>query len=121
VNFITDTGGDVIIESVVSKSASSNNVSNDRIFYQTLLGYNSTVPYLAFALIDIQGEYHITLKAAFRCSFLNPQVIFDVLNLYDLAYSQHIPRIEEVAEELGLSFTGRLDRALRQFIEGIIE
>ena len=39
VNFITDTGGDVIIESVVSKSASSNNVSNDRIFYQTLLGY----------------------------------------------------------------------------------
>ncbi len=53
--------------------------------------------------------------------FVDANFLYDLLMHYDLAYCNHVERIMHLAQELRLTFSGKLDEAIKSFVEGIIE
>lgn len=119
INFFMD-GTELVYESVVAKAASGHS-ENEVRFYQTLLGYNSTTSKINFGLVSSNNGWMITLRGCQEYKYVDANFLYDLLMYYDLAYSDHVERIIHLAQELGLTFSGKLDEAIKLFVEGIIE
>jgi hypothetical protein len=119
INFFID-GTEVVYESVVAKAVSGD-PNNALRFYQTLLTYNSTASKINFSLVSSNNGWLIILKGAQEYKYVDANFVHDLLMHYDLAYSSHVERIMHLAQELCLTFSGKLDEAIRLFVEGIVE
>lgn len=119
INFFMD-GTELVYEAVVAKAASGN-PDNELRFYQTLLTYNSTASKINFGLVSSNNGWLMILKGSQEYKYVDANFVYDLLMHYDLAYSSHIERIMHLAQELRLTFSGKLDEAIKSFVEGIIE
>ena len=119
INFFME-GRFVVYESVVFE-ACTGNPEHETLLYQTMMGYNATIPLIGFALVDSKGTWEVILKGNQEYKNLDARSLHQIIEYYDLAWSKHVPRLKELSTELGLEFTGKLDNAIRSFIEGIID
>lgn len=119
INFFMD-GTELVYESVVAKAVSGH-PANALRFYQTLLTYNSTVSKINFGLVSSKNGWMLILKGAQDYRFVNATFLHDLLLYFNFCYSTHVERIILLAQELSLTFSGKLDDAIRLFVEGIIE
>lgn len=111
---------DVLFESYVFKSVSGEN-KKIKWLYEAMLAYNSSVIPLAFGLVEVSsGEWRIALRATQEYGLLNPEYLKRVMDAYDIAYEEHLPRFKSLAEELGLTFDGRSSEYLSDLIRSII-
>jgi hypothetical protein len=119
VNFFMD-GTDLVYESVVEKAVSGRRDSA-LLFYQTLLAYNATISKMGFALVASREGWMLILKGTQEYRHVDADFLCDLIQYYEFVYSRHVERIKQLADELGLEFDGKLDEALRAFVEGVIE
>jgi hypothetical protein len=94
-----------LFENFVFKSVSGD-PEKVATFYEMVLGYNDYLRPLGFAIVQVDGGWRITLSGTQECSLFNPFYLEKILNLYNEFYVNHYSRIEDMANELGLTFSG---------------
>lgn len=71
-------------------------------FLKVLLTFNGSVinPPIAFSIIKIDSKkWRISLKGSQECSRFNKEYLRSVLDIFDEAYSDYIPKIKSLASE----------------------
>lgn len=106
---------ELIFESVVRKAATGN-PSKLSGFYQALLSYNSAMSNINFSLARGSQSWFILLKGSQEYRNVTPKFLINLFALYDLAYSKHVPAIEDIAKEMGINFDGKLSDLVKEFV-----
>lgn len=110
----------VFIEAIASKSVSGNNKSL-RIFYETLLTYNSSVFPFSFAFAKVQdNSLQIILRYSPSCNNIDALDLKFSIESLNETFTVHLPRIKDLADEYGLKFTGHDEFNIVEIVKEII-
>ena len=78
-----------------------------RLFFATLLTYNSAIYPFAFAQASVkQGRAQLMLRYTPDCDTLSAYDIKTAVESLNEIFVYHVPRLKDLAQEYGLEFTG---------------